>query len=126
MPASQLPSQTQEDQELASGAASLAIDDTPIAAPRLATFRTALGQLLNTPLFEDDSAGLDAVIGAVNQKVGNRSGGAFGREEAVKALKKLEEANHIMYVILQPNHHHHYQLLIFLSRFADGELVYKI
>lgn len=96
MPASQLPSQTQEDQELASGAAALALDDTPIAAPRLATFRTALGQLLNTPLFEDDSAGLDAVIGAVNQKVGSRSGGAFSREEAVKALKKLEEANHIM------------------------------
>ncbi|OAA69072.1 DNA replication licensing factor mcm3 [Cordyceps fumosorosea ARSEF 2679] len=106
MPASQLPSQTQEDQDLASGAASLTIDDTPIAAPRLAAFRTALGQLLNTPLFEDDSAGLDAVIGAVNQKIGNRSGGAFDREEAVKALKKLEEANHIM--------------------FADGELVYKI
>ncbi|KAJ6788644.1 hypothetical protein PWT90_06952 [Aphanocladium album] len=105
MPASQLPSQTQDD-ELASGAASLAIDDTPIAAPRLAAFRTALGQLLSTPLFEDDSAALDAVIGAVNQKVGSRSGGAFGREEAVKALKKLEEANHIM--------------------FADGELVYKI
>ncbi|KAM3518109.1 hypothetical protein NHJ13051_008428 [Beauveria bassiana] len=106
MPASQLPSQTQEDQDLASGAASLAIDDSPIAAPRLAAFRTALGQLLNTPLFEDDSAGLEDVIGAVNQKIGNRSGGSFEREEAVKALKKLEEANHIM--------------------FADGELVYKI
>ncbi|KAM3498195.1 hypothetical protein MY10362_008473 [Beauveria mimosiformis] len=106
MPASQLPSQTQEDQDLASGAASLAIDDSPIAAPRLAAFRTALGQLLNTPLFEDDSAGLEAVIGAVNQKIGSRSGGSFDREEAVKALKKLEEANHIM--------------------FADGELVYKI
>ncbi|KAM3549924.1 hypothetical protein ARSEF4850_008603 [Beauveria asiatica] len=106
MPASQLPSQTQEDQDLASGAASLAIDDSPIAVPRLAAFRTALGQLLNTPLFEDDSAGLEAVIGAVNQKIGSRSGGSFDREEAVKALKKLEEANHIM--------------------FADGELVYKI
>ncbi|KAM3436203.1 hypothetical protein NHJ13734_005192 [Beauveria thailandica] len=106
MPASQLPSQTQEDQDLTSGAASLAIDDSPIAAPRLAAFRTALGQLLNTPLFEDDSAGLEAVIGAVNQKIGSRSGGSFDREEAVKALKKLEEANHIM--------------------FADGELVYKI
>ncbi|EGX94652.1 DNA replication licensing factor mcm3 [Cordyceps militaris CM01] len=96
MPASQLPSQSQEDQDLASGAASLAIDVVPITAPRLAAFRTALGQLLSTPLFEDDSAGLDAVIGAVNQKVGTRTGGAFGREEAIKALKKLEEANHIM------------------------------
>lgn len=96
MPASQLPSQTQEDEDLAEDAAGLALDDTPIAAPRLAAFRSALGQLLSTDLFEDDSARLDAVIGAVNQKMGNRDGGAFGREEAVKALKKLEEANHIM------------------------------
>jgi len=105
IPASQLPSQTQED-ELASSAAELAIDDTPISPQRLATFRTALGQLMNTDLFEDDSAHLDAVVEAVNGKVGTRNGGHFAKQEAVQALKKLEEANHIM--------------------FADGEFVYKI
>ncbi|KAK7416150.1 MCM DNA helicase complex subunit [Neonectria magnoliae] len=110
IPVSQLPLQTQgesqEEDELASGAAGLAIDDSPIAMERLSIFRTALGQLLNTNLFEDDSAALDAVVKAVNGKVGNRDGGAFDKEEATKALKKMEEANQIM--------------------FTDGELVYKI
>lgn len=95
LPASQLPSQSQ-DESLADGAAELALDDTPITMNRLATFRTALGQLLNTDLFEDDAASLDKVITAVNKKVGNRDGGAFGKPESIKALKKLEEANHIM------------------------------
>ncbi|KFH41417.1 DNA replication licensing factor-like protein [Hapsidospora chrysogenum ATCC 11550] len=95
IPASQLPSQTQED-ELASSTAELAIDSTPIGHQRLATFRTALGQLMNTDLFEDDSAHLDSVLDAVNGRVGNSNGGHFTRQEAVKALKKLEEANHIM------------------------------
>ncbi|KAK5998165.1 DNA replication licensing factor mcm3 [Cladobotryum mycophilum] len=107
---SQLPSQTQDgsqiERDLVSEAANLAIDDAPINPQRLATFRTALGQLLNTSLFEDDSATLDAVMDAVNDKVGGRDGGAFSKAEAVKALKKLEDANHIM--------------------FADGEVVYKI
>lgn len=100
MPASQLPSQTQDDsrveQELSNGAADLAIDDAPVNPQRVAAFRTALGQLLNTDLFEDDSAALEAVITAVNGKVTSRDGGAFGRTEAIKALKELENANHIM------------------------------
>ncbi|KAF5011120.1 hypothetical protein FDECE_2748 [Fusarium decemcellulare] len=110
MPASQLPSQTQresqDEDDLADGTAGLAIDDTPISAQRLTTFRTALGQLLNTDLFEDDSAELDAVMDAVNQKVGKRDGGAFSKGEAIKALQKMGEANQIM--------------------FTEGDLVYKI
>lgn len=97
-------SRTQEDsqieQDLASEAAGLVIDDAaPIDTRRVAVFRTALGQLLNSDLFEDDSAALDAVISAVNRKVSSGDGGAFERAEAVKALKKLEEANHIMFVV---------------------------
>jgi DNA replication licensing factor MCM3 len=95
-----LPSQTQaesqDDDELADGTAGLAIDDTPISTQRLGTFRTALGQLLSTDLFEDDSAELDAVVEAVNRKVGNRDGGAFTKGEATKALQKMGEANQIM------------------------------
>ncbi|KAJ4156817.1 MCM DNA helicase complex subunit [Fusarium falciforme] len=110
IPASQLPSQTQaesqDDDELADGTAGLAIDDTPISTQRLGTFRTALGQLLSTDLFEDDSAELDAVVEAVNRKVGNRDGGAFTKGEATKALQKMGEANQIM--------------------FTEGDLVYKI
>ncbi|KAF4446463.1 minichromosome maintenance protein 3 [Fusarium austroafricanum] len=110
MPASQLPSQTQPesqdgDDDLANGAAALAIDDAPITSQRLTTFRTALGQLLNTDLFEDDSAELEAVIEAVNNKIGNRRD-TFDKREATKALQKMGEANQIM--------------------FTEGDLVYKI
>ncbi|KAI1143150.1 MCM-domain-containing protein [Hypoxylon sp. FL0543] len=102
VPASQL--ETQEDADLAAGAADLNID-TPITAGRLATFRTALGQLLNTDLFDDDSANVTEVIDAVNGRISGRET-AFSREEAVKALKKMDDANQIMY--------------------TDGNLVYKI
>jgi DNA replication licensing factor MCM3 len=97
MPSSQLQSQneSQEDADLASGAAGLDLD-VPISNERLATFRTSLGQLLNTDLFDDDSADVDAVITAVNGRVGRGSGGAFSRNEAVKALKKMDTANQIM------------------------------
>ncbi|CZR66805.1 probable DNA replication licensing factor MCM3 [Phialocephala subalpina] len=107
LPASQIPSQSQsqEDTELASGAAGLSI--APAITPaRLQVFRTTLGQLLQTPLFEDDSAVVDDIIAAVNRSVGGAAGGAFERDEAVAALKKMDEANNIMY--------------------PDGELVYKI
>lgn len=100
IPDSNLPSQTQggtrEEDELTSGAAGLAIDDGPIDPQRLSTFRTALGQLMNTDLFEDDSAHVDDVLSAVNGKIGRSNGGQFDKAEAVKALKKLEDANHIM------------------------------
>lgn len=99
VPASQLETQeeeTQEDADLAAGAADLNISDVPIAAERLTTFRTALGQLLNTDLFEDDSAGVDEVIDAVNRRIEGRGDAAFSREEAIKALKKMDDANQIM------------------------------
>ncbi|KAL4726795.1 MCM DNA helicase complex subunit [Fusarium chlamydosporum] len=101
MPSSQLPSESQlesqeGDDELANGTAALAIDDTPISSQRLTTFRTTLGQLLNTDLFVDDTAELDAVIGAVNSKIGNRNN-AFDKGEATKALRKMGEANQIMF-----------------------------
>ncbi|KAE9363644.1 MCM-domain-containing protein [Stipitochalara longipes BDJ] len=107
LPASQLPSQSQsqeEDTELASGAAALNIAGITLA--RLTLFRTTLGQLMNTPLFDDDSAEVDGIITAVNRSVGGSAGGAFDRAEAVAALKKMDEANNIMY--------------------TDGDLVYKI
>ncbi|KAI5921672.1 MCM2/3/5 family-domain-containing protein [Camillea tinctor] len=106
VPASQLETQeeTQEDTDLAAGTASLNLD-APITAERLVTFRTTLGQLLNTDLFDDDSANVGDVIEAVNGRLGGR-GAAFSREEAIKALKKMDDANQIMY--------------------TDGDLVYKI
>ncbi|KAG6260880.1 hypothetical protein E4U48_008058 [Claviceps purpurea] len=101
IPASQLPVQTQDEnqigQDLATEAAALALDDTAHIEPqRLALFRTALGQLLHTNLFEDDAATLDSVISAVNRRISSGDGGLFDRQEAIKALKRLEDANHIM------------------------------
>ncbi|KAK4065719.1 uncharacterized protein Triagg1_8488 [Trichoderma aggressivum f. europaeum] len=109
LPASQVLSQTQgevEDEGLASAASNLEIEDVTLTPQRLSTFRTNLGQLLNTSVFEDDSAPLDAVIQAINDRIGSNDGGAFSKPEAVQALKKLEEANHIM--------------------FGDGDVIYKI
>ncbi|KAK4193680.1 putative DNA replication licensing factor mcm3 [Podospora australis] len=104
---------TRDDETLASGTANLTVadedeeeemEDAAISEQRLEVFRKALGQLLSTPLFEDDSARVDELIEAVNQKVGARA--KFDRAEAVKALKAMDERNQIMY--------------------TDGELVYKI
>jgi len=99
IPASQIPSQSQsqdaEEESLASGAANLSIAPT-ITPARFQVFRATLGQLLNTPLFEDDSAEVDHIIAAVNGRVGGTAGGAFERAEAVAALKQMDEANNIM------------------------------
>lgn len=99
LPASQLPSssqnQTQQDSELASGAANLSIAPG-ITPARLTVFRSTLGGLLNTNLFEDDSAEVDAIVSAVNGRIGGSAGGAYDRNEAVAALKKMDEANNIM------------------------------
>lgn len=98
VPASQLESQnaageSQEDSQLASGAAGLSLDagaDEPISDARFAAFTSALGPLMNTDLFEEDAADVDGLIEAVNGRVGSRNGGAFSKEEAIKALKRMD------------------------------------
>jgi DNA replication licensing factor MCM3 len=98
LPASQIPTQSQtqqEDTELAEEAAGLTI--APAITPaRLQVFRTTLGQLMNTALFEDDSAEVDNIVTAVNRGVGGSAGGAFDRAEAEAALKEMDKANNIM------------------------------
>ncbi|ROW09440.1 hypothetical protein VMCG_02205 [Cytospora schulzeri] len=115
VPASQLESQSaegesQEDSQLASGAAGLSLDaeaDAPISDARFSAFTSALGPLMNTDLFEEDAAEIDSLIEAVNGRVGSRNGGVFSKEEAIKALQRMDSnAMSIMY--------------------TDGQLVYKI
>ena len=95
--ASQIPTQSQsqeqeeEDTELAAEAKGLSIAPT-ITPARLQLFRSTLGQLMNTALFEDDSAEVANVIAAVNRSVGGAGGGAFERGEAEAALTKMDEA----------------------------------
>lgn len=106
VPASQLETQSgrgggddsqEQDNALASSAAGLSLEaDAPISAARLTAFRTALGPLMNTDLFEEEAADLGELIERVNAQLGARSGGPFDREEAVKALKKMQDSNNIM------------------------------
>jgi DNA replication licensing factor MCM3 len=102
LPASQLDSQgsgtkaAAADDELADEAAALNLEEEPISSQRLATFRSNLGPLLSTVLFEDDSADVDDVVAGVNGRLGSSRGGAFSREEAVKALRAMDAANQIM------------------------------
>ena len=97
LPASQIPSQSQseDDGELASGTAGLSLAPS-ITPARYQVFRTTLGQLLNTPLFEDDSAEVGDILSAVNSRIGGTAGGAYDRNEAEAALKRMDEANNIM------------------------------
>jgi DNA replication licensing factor MCM3 len=102
IPSSQLPSQsqdaTQDDDDLASGTAGLAIDDgTPITTERVSVFRAALGKLVSADVFVEGAASLASLITAVNAKVSSRDGGAFTKAEAIKAVKKLQDANILMY-----------------------------
>lgn len=87
----------EEDAELASGTAALHLaPEQAITVTRLVEFRTALGREMGSRLFEDESAEFDAVVEAVNARVVANGGPAFGRQEAVAALMKLNESNDVM------------------------------
>ncbi|KAF1345462.1 DNA replication licensing factor mcm3 [Delphinella strobiligena] len=99
-PASQLlRSQTeqQESRETGDGVAGSEMEGTqPISGPRLQAFQTALGQLIDGPLFANDAADAEPLIAAVNARL--RSGEAhFESGEAEKALEELNDKNKIMY-----------------------------
>ena len=72
-------------------------DASSLAPARLRVFRTALGQLVNTPVFQNDAADLDPLVEALNARLGGRGGdAAFGTREAVQALEEMGERNEIM------------------------------
>jgi len=92
-PASQLlPSQTEDDSQNTTQGAQA---DETITAARLQTFQTALGQLIDGPLFANDAADVEPLVGAVNARL---PGGQahFGGAEAERALEALSERNKIM------------------------------
>ncbi|KAI7346250.1 DNA replication licensing factor mcm3 [Hortaea werneckii] len=67
----------------------------PITAARLQVFQTALGQLIDGPLFANDAANVEPLVAAVNARL--RSGEArYDDAEALKALEELNERNKIM------------------------------
>ncbi|KAI7552966.1 DNA replication licensing factor mcm3 [Hortaea werneckii] len=67
----------------------------PITAARLQIFQSALGQLIDGPLFANDAADVEPLVAAVNARL--RSGEArYDDAEALKALEELNERNKIM------------------------------
>ncbi|USP75421.1 uncharacterized protein yc1106_02695 [Curvularia clavata] len=69
-----------------------------ITPARLQVFQTALGQLIDGPLFANDAADVEPLVAAVNARLGGGSGREpFGRGEAEKALEALSERNKIMF-----------------------------
>ncbi|KAI9816225.1 MAG: MCM DNA helicase complex subunit [Pycnora praestabilis] len=102
-PASQLLEDDSQTQNQSSASAPQERQPSTISPARLQIFQTALGQLINGPLFANDAADLEPLIQAVNARV---PGEAFEEGEAKKALVEMTEMNKIM--------------------FTDGDIVYKI
>lgn len=71
-------------------------EDAPatISDARYAKFRLTLGPMMMSALFADDSAHVDEVVAAVNGKLNDRE--KFSKQEAILALKQLDENNAIM------------------------------
>ncbi|TQS35942.1 hypothetical protein Golomagni_03622 [Golovinomyces magnicellulatus] len=121
IPISQIESQSepyndnsQAEEELATGTASLSLNTSPTISPaRLIVFRSALGRLMNTELFQDECASLEAVIKAVNHHLFNETSTSqtldedpFGKDEVIAALTQMKSQNQIF--------------------FDDDNLVYKV
>lgn len=98
-PASQLlTSQTDHDSQApATNGASSNINGTAarVTPARIRAFRTALGQLINTSLFQNDAADLEPLVEAVNARFGG-SEARFGTEEAIGVLEDMQDRNEIM------------------------------
>jgi len=93
-PASQLLQDDSQSQEQPDGTADEETQQA-ISAPRLQAFQTALGQLIDGPLFANDAADVEPLVAAVNARL--RGGESrFDDAEALKALEELNERNKIM------------------------------
>ena len=96
IPASQLPATSSQDLD-SQEAAGAALQAT-ISSQRLALFRQTLGPLMrDRSLFDPstDSADVDALVAAVNDKL-NVAGNRFETEEATAALRNMGEKNQLM------------------------------
>lgn len=71
------------------------------AAPsqeRVHQFQSALGQIIDGPLFANDAADVEPLVAAVNSRLGAAPvGGPFGVEEAERVLEVLSERNRVMF-----------------------------
>ncbi|RKF59565.1 DNA replication licensing factor mcm3 [Erysiphe neolycopersici] len=104
IPISQIESQIKtsntqaEDEILANGTASLSLQTPSITSNRLKTFRSTLGQLLNTDLFQDDCAAVNSIVDAINQRLSLNFSSLedpFDKLEALAALTEMKAQNQI-------------------------------
>ncbi|KAL1305278.1 hypothetical protein AAFC00_002186 [Neodothiora populina] len=95
-PASQLlRSQSEQEESQATNDGEEAAQQ-PISGARLQVFQTALGQLIDGPLFANDAADVEPLVAAVNARL--RGGEEhFDKDEAEQALEELNDKNKIMY-----------------------------
>lgn len=91
-PASQLVTSQTDDSQMTNESTG----PVNIVPARLRVFRTALGQLLNTPLFQNESADVEPLVEAVNSKIGREP--TFEMAEARAALIQMEDRNEVMYI----------------------------
>lgn len=94
-PASQLlNSSTQDDSQASSRARAAAPSVTKPSNARVGQFQQALGQLIDGPLFSNDSADVEPLVEAINAKLSASQ--VFEQEEAEAVLEVLGERNKIM------------------------------
>jgi DNA replication licensing factor MCM3 len=70
-------------------------DPVTVSSARLQVFQTALGQLIDGPLFANDAADVEPLVAAVNARLA-RGEKKFADQEANAALEELNERNKIM------------------------------
>ena len=93
-PASSLPASQLITQEGDSQATSGAAPSGEVSAARVQTFQTALGQLIDTPLFANDAADEEPLVAAINSRLSGPD--EFDDDEAKQCLEVLSERNKIM------------------------------
>ncbi|KAK5950344.1 MCM DNA helicase complex subunit [Knufia fluminis] len=108
LPSSQLPPTQQSSSNQASSLPQHNLDeesDEEEAAPtisdaRLKLFRSTLGQLMSTSLFQNDMAKVDDLLVAINSRMEEEHDDEdeFEKEEAIAGFKKLADVNAVMYL----------------------------
>lgn len=95
LPSSQLPATQTETQD------SQSQPQATISGPRFNIFRSALGPLMSTSLFQNDMAKVDNLLEAINAgiEVDHPDEEEFEKEEAIVALQRLADMNSIMFLL---------------------------
>ena len=91
-PASQLLQDSSQSQSQPPQSSS---DPVTISPARLQVFQTALGQLIDGPLFANDAADVEPLVAAVNARLA-RGDKKFGDQEANAAIEELNDRNKVM------------------------------